>query len=59
MRGKLYEKLYKENEELKDSQQRRNHYICEWKKRFGYSQQASFDRLLEDLYSEKYGKKPY
>ena len=59
MKGRLYEKLYKENEELKDTAQKRERYIEMWKELFGYNKQDSFDTVLGNLYEEKYGKKPY
>ncbi len=59
MEGELYEKLYKENQELINTNFLHERYIEEWKKRFGYDNNVSFDKLLEDMYELKYGKRPY
>ena len=59
MRGILYEKLYKENEEFRNDAFQLKVYNQFWKSKFGYSDNVSFDKVLEDLYELKYGKKPY
>ena len=45
----LYEKLYRENQQLKESEYKREMYLRKWKKAFGYDTSISFDKVLEDL----------
>ena len=47
--SELYEKLYAENKELKDSAYKTKQYFSEWKKKFGYIDAISFDVVLELL----------
>jgi len=48
MAKNLYEKLYAENLEFKKNEIKHDNYIRDWKKRFGYRDNVSFDVLLND-----------
>ena len=50
---KLYEKLYAENKILKGEKDRNALWLSKQKKRFGYSDNISFDIVLDDLYKIK------
>ena len=52
----LYEKLYRENQQLKESEYKREMYLRKWKKAFGYDTSVSFDKVLEDLLELSHNK---
>jgi hypothetical protein len=51
--------LRRANSVLRNYDSSTKEYMRKWKARFLYSDNTSFDRVLEDLYFERFGKKPY